>query len=238
MQPLNISNISKNFGDNKVLENVNIELKPGEIFGLVGLNGVGKTTLIKIMLDLLRSDDGEVKFFGEDHKLPSSRKNIAYLPEKFHPSQFLKGEEFISLSLSYYKKNYSIDQMNQLAQNLDLDPKVLKSKISKYSKGMGQKLGLLSVLLSEVSLLILDEPMSGLDPKARIELKRLLKEYIKQNRTIFFTSHILSDIDEICDRVAILDNGKIIFIGTPAEFKSLHAQDNLEKAFIKAINLN
>jgi ABC-2 type transport system ATP-binding protein len=101
---------------------------------------------------------------------------------------------------------------------------------------MGQKLGLISVLLSSAPLLILDEPMSGLDPSARIQLKDLLLDYRKNNNTIFFSSHILSDIDEICDRIAVIDKGRLVFVGTPSEFKLQFNSENLEKAFLNAIN--
>ncbi|MFN7038946.1 MAG: ABC transporter ATP-binding protein [Alphaproteobacteria bacterium] len=236
--PLAIRNIDKNFNSVEILKDINFNIKQGEIFGLVGLNGVGKTTLIKIILDLLTPDKGEVEFYGQKHNIPESRVNIAYLPEKFYPSQFLKGEEFISLALSYYKKEYEFDKVEDIVNKLDLDPKVLKYKVNKYSKGMSQKLGLSSIFLSEAPLLILDEPMSGLDPKARIQLKKLLIDYTKTDKTIFFTSHILSDIDEICNRIAVLDHGNIIFIGTPEEFRAQQGETNLEKAFLKSIHID
>jgi ABC-2 type transport system ATP-binding protein len=233
--PIEIQNINKSFGDKQVLNDISFSVKPGEIFGLIGLNGVGKTTLIKIILDLLTTGSGESKFFGINTTNTESRKNIAYLPEKFYPSLFLKGDEFLSLALSYYNQSYDKDKAILLAKTLDLDPTVLEYKISKYSKGMGQKLGLLSVFLSLAPLLILDEPMSGLDPSARIQLKKLLLDYAHQQKTVFFSSHILSDIDEICNRIAIIDKGNLIFVGTPAEFKEKYSHESLEKAFLKAI---
>jgi ABC-2 type transport system ATP-binding protein len=198
---------------------------------------VGKTTLIKIMLDLLNADSGNCSFFNIDHKLTSSRQNIAYLPEKFHPSQFLTGHEFLSLAMSYQKKPYHQELAIHLALKLSLNPKALNQKILGYSKGMGQKLGLLSIFLSQAPLLILDEPMSGLDPKARIQLKTMLLDYIASNeKTIFFSSHILADIDEICHRIAVIDEGRLIFLGTPARFKKCYDEVSLEQAFIKSIH--
>jgi ABC-2 type transport system ATP-binding protein len=235
MHPIEIINLNKSFGDKQVLKDVTFSLEVGEIFGLIGLNGVGKTTLIKIILDLLSADTGESNFFGINTNETESRKKIAYLPEKFYPSQFLKGNEFLSLALSYYNKDYDVELSKFYAKELDLDPIMLEHKISKYSKGMGQKLGLLSVLLSQVPLLILDEPMSGLDPSARIQLKNLLLNYVKSDKTIFFSSHILSDIDEICNRIAVIDQGNLIFVGTPVEFKQKYNNDSLEKAFLQAI---
>jgi ABC-2 type transport system ATP-binding protein len=236
-QPLKISALSKNFKDKKVLDGVSFEVNKGDIFGLIGLNGVGKTTMIKIILGLLDQDSGSAEIYGKDVKDKNARNNLSFLPEKFQPSLFLKGEEFLKLTCSYYKKPYSKMDAVRLARLLRLDPDVLKNRISSYSKGMGQKLGLLSSLLVNSPFLMLDEPMSGLDPSARISLKDALIDYVKSNNenTIFFSSHILSDIDEICNKIAILHGTKIIYFGTPQEFKERMGINSLERAFLKAI---
>lgn len=236
-QPLKISALSKNFKDKKVLDGVSFEVNKGDIFGLIGLNGVGKTTMIKIILGLLDQDSGSAEIYGKDVKDKNARNNLSFLPEKFQPSLFLKGEEFLKLTCSYYKKPYSKMDAVRLARLLRLEPDVLKNRISSYSKGMGQKLGLLSSLLVNSPFLMLDEPMSGLDPSARISLKDALIDYVKSNNenTIFFSSHILSDIDEICNKIAILHGTKIIYFGTPQEFKERMGINSLERAFLKAI---
>ena len=233
--PLNIEKVSKSFGEKNVLNNVSLSVNSGEMFGLIGLNGVGKTTLIKIILGLLNQDNGRATIFNADVNDKNTRNNLSYLPEKFHPSMFLKGWEFLELNLSYYKKSLNQKEAKEKAAILKLDPKVLDNKISSYSKGMVQKLGLLSALLTKSPLLILDEPMSGLDPSARIYLKETLLDYVKSGNTIFFTSHILSDIDEICDRIGIIHDQKLIFVGTPAGFKTKYKEKNLERAFLKSI---
>ena len=238
LAPLHIESVSKKFKNNQVLKDVSLDIGEGTIFGLIGLNGVGKTTLIKIILDLLVQDSGKVEFFGISSKLTESHRKINYLPEKFYPSQFLKGKEFLEIALSFYDKTFDIKKAEEKAKTLGLDPEALQKPISKYSKGMGQKLGLLSMFLCETPLLILDEPMSGLDPSARIQLKNLLIDYKKQGNTIFFSSHILSDIEEICDDMAIIHDGKIIFSGKPKEFLSKNKGENLERAFLEAINSN
>lgn len=234
--PLTVTSISKHFKEKKVLHDVSLTVQPGEIYGLIGINGVGKTTLIKIILHLLRQDEGQVQFFGQDVALKESRTKLAYLPEKFYPSPFLKGKEFLSLALSFYGKKLDIDAAREKALVLGLDPNVLEHKINKYSKGMGQKLGLLSMFLVETPLLLLDEPMSGLDPSARIHLKALLKEYRQKGNTVFFSSHILADIEEICDRMAVMHQGRLIYQGSPRDFLKEHKETSLEKAFLKAIN--
>jgi ABC-2 type transport system ATP-binding protein len=233
--PLAVTSVFKTFKNKPVLHDVSLTVKKGEIYGLIGVNGVGKTTLIKIILNLLNADKGETSFFGTSTLLPESRRNIAYLPEKFYPSPFLKGSEFLSLSLSYYGKTLNIAKAKEKAAALDLDPNVLDHRVGKYSKGMGQKLGLLSMLLAETPLLLLDEPMSGLDPSARIRLKRLLKEYKDAGNTIFFSSHILADIEEICDRMAVMHQGRLIYEGDGKSFLKEYKETNLEMAFLKAI---
>lgn len=236
MLPLKISEISKSFAK-PVLDKVSFDVQPNEIFGFIGLNGIGKTTLIKIILDLLDQDHGEVEIFGVSRLLPQARKKVCYLPEKFSPSAHLKGEEFVKFVLDFYGKKYDAKKARQICENLDLKFEVLKQKVTKYSKGMTQKLGLLAVFLSEAELVILDEPMSGLDPKARIALKRELLAYKQAGKTVFFSSHILSDMDEICDSIAVLNNTKIVYHGTPQGFKNKHEQETLDKAFLKEIGV-
>lgn len=240
-KPLVIQNLKKSFNEKIVLNDLNFEIKSDEIFGLIGLNGAGKTTMIKIVLDLLDSDSGNIKIFDTPSTQKIARKNLRYLPEKFQASSMLKGIEFLKIFNNFddlYKptKQELENEIFRLSDLLDLDRKALNLKVSKYSKGMMQKLGLISTFLGKSKLVILDEPMSGLDPKARICLKNLLLESKKQNKSVFFSSHILSDIDEICDRIAVLYNGKIHFIGTPTELKNKNNEVFLEKAFLKEID--
>lgn len=235
--PLDVQKVTKKYGTHVVLDDVSLKLVPGEIFGLIGLNGVGKTTLIKILLDLLKAEKGSIKIFGESHLDAKARRHLCYLPEKFMPSPYLKGHEFLSLAAAYYNRTYKKEQGEGWAKLLDLDVKALDQKISRYSKGMGQKLGLISAFLSETPLLILDEPMSGLDPKARVYLKRALQSYRDFGHTIFFSSHILADMEQICDRIAVLHGGQIIFDDTPNQFKKqYHAKNKtLEETFLSVL---
>lgn len=222
--------------EHKVLKNCSLNVKSGEIFGLVGLNGIGKTTLIKIILDILDADSGVVKLFGIDSKNAEARKQVCYLPEKFLPSRYLTGYEFLSLSQSFFGKKLDKSKANKIAEKLDLDCNVLNRLVKNYSKGMGQKLGLMSCLLSEAKLLILDEPVSGLDPKARFILKQALKDYVKDGKSIFLSSHLLDDVEEMCDSMAVLSDGKIAFTGSPKDFRKKFVADTAEQSFLKCIN--
>lgn len=235
--PIVIERLCKRFQDKTVLDAISLTIEPGEIFGLIGLNGAGKTTLIKIVLDLLNADSGGVRLSGVDHRERRARANLYYLPERFQPSGLLKATEFLSLSLSYYGVSLDMARAREIASDIDLDPEMLTRKVGTYSKGMTQKLGLLSVLLADRPLLILDEPMSGLDPKARVHLKKQLSAYCARGNTLFFTSHILADMDEICDRVGVIHGGKLLFVGTPMDFKTAYkeSEETLEEAFLKAI---
>jgi len=233
--PLSLEAISKSYGKHQVLEEISFSLKPGEIFGLIGLNGVGKTTLIKIILDLAKADGGEARMFGELCTTVAARERISYLPEKFSPSRYLKGMEHLSLALSYYGKKLDTEKALQMAEDLDLDPQALTRKVGSYSKGMGQKLGLIGAFMVDQPFMILDEPMSGLDPRARIKLKDVMLRAKAEGKTLFFSSHILSDIDEICDRIGIIHDKKLVYLGTAAEFKPTFGEASLERAFLKAI---
>ena len=231
MSVLKLKNIIKTYSTKKVLDGIDLTIEEGEVFGLIGLNGAGKTTIIKTILNLIDQDSGSVELVGKDSKVCDSRENIFYLPEKFQPPQQLKVVEFIEI----FSKKFDINKVKELCEVLDLDKNVLNKKIGSLSKGMSQKVGLITSFMDDKKLIILDEPMSGLDPKARMNLKNLLMNYRKSGNSIFFSSHILSDIDEICDRVAVLNGGVIQFVGTPADLKKKFNTVLLEEAFLKEI---
>lgn len=233
--PLAIAHITKSYGKQKVLEDISFALESGEIFGLVGLNGAGKTTLIKLLLDLTNADGGSATLFGKASTSVKAREQLSYLPEKFSPSRYLKGYEHLALALSYYGKKLDREKARALAVELDLNPDVLDRKVGSYSKGMGQKLGLIGAFMVDQPFMILDEPMSGLDPRARICLKEVMLRAKREGKTLFFSSHILSDIDEICDRIGIIHDSKLVYLGTASAFKPTFGEQSLERAFLKAI---
>jgi len=232
--PLEVRGLRAGYGKRNVISDIDLSLNEGEVFGLIGLNGVGKTTLIKSILGLGECR-GRISIFGHPAGPPRGRANLAYLPEKFLPSALLRGWEFIELTLGYFGLPLDREKARALCIGLDLDPDVLDRNVRTYSKGMGQKLGLVGTMLTGLPLLILDEPMSGLDPKARILLKDRLLEYRDAGRTIFFSSHILADIEEICGRIGVIHGGKLIFLGTPGELVARHGASSLERAFLASI---
>ena len=232
---ISIRNVAADYGHGPVIENITFDIMTGETFGLIGLNGTGKTTLIKIILGLMEASKGHIEVFGKKTLDPSTKEKIAYLPEKFEPPPFLSGLEFVRFSLDLYKRPFSEDAVMRAADRVSLQRKSLKRRVNTYSKGMRQKTGLIGTWLTECPLLILDEPMSGLDPLARVLVKDEIIACRNRGMTVFLSSHILADMDEICDHIAVIHDGALKFVGTPAELKSRAKQDLLERAFLKTI---
>lgn len=230
-----VRDLCKSYKSHQVLNSINFQVGENQIFGLVGLNGIGKTTTLKIMLGLSKADSGDILIFGQSCANAAVRKDLAFLPEKFNPSSFLTGREFLKIALQFHNKSYNAEEAAKFCEELDFNPEDLAKPIGKYSKGMGQKLGLASVFLSDAKLLVLDEPMSGLDPRARIFLKRKLLEAKEQGKTVFFSSHIMADVEEICDQVGIIHNGEIKFQGPIANLLTLGQYKSLEEAFLRVI---
>ena len=232
--PLDINGVSTAYGKTQVLNGISFSMRAGEVFGLVGLNGAGKTTLIRSILNL-RQASGTILLFGEPNTAASARRNLMYLPERFHPPMQLKGFEYLSILLDYFGQKLNRNVAIATAEKLDLDPSALARSVRTYSKGMGQKLGLVGSFLVNAPLMILDEPMSGLDPRARVLLKDQLLAARDAGRSIFFSSHILSDIEEICGRIGVLHGGRIVFLGTPQDFVAQYRAPSLERAFLAAL---
>ena len=189
MNAININNLVKSFGNKTVLNGIDLTVEAGEFFGLVGMNGSGKSTMIKSVLDLMSIDSGRVEIFGSSHREVASRNNITYLPDRFSPPPHLKGKDFIEYMLELHGCECSDDVIDNMLDALELDKDAMQVSVNKLSKGMTQKLGLASCLLSGKSLLMLDEPMSGLDPKARVQFKRQLQDLKTKGATLFFSSH-------------------------------------------------
>jgi len=233
---LSFQNIEASYHDFKVLNDVSFNVKKGSFFSLIGHNGAGKSTLLKCLLDFYQLDKGHISIMNKPHAIPESRRVLSYLPERFIPPAHLKGMELIKYLLTLHGTHVSSDQIRYMMDALELRESALEQSTHTYSKGMAQKLGLAIAFLSAKPLLILDEPMSGLDPKARILVKRQIKQLKNQQTTVFFTSHSLSDVEELADEMAILDGGELLFQGTPDECRSDYNSETLEDAFMQCIN--
>lgn len=233
--PLSVRSVSAGYKDLTVFSDVNFNVQSGEIFGFIGLNGQGKTTLIKTVLGLKDPVAGQISVLGASAGASAAKRNIAYLPEKFMPAWFMSGYEFIRFSVSLYGANVSSTQIDEMAKMLSLDVNALSRKVQTYSKGMAQKLGLIATVLTGAPFLVLDEPMSGLDPLARSNVKEMLLTCKENGQTVFLSSHILSDLDELCDRLCVLDSGSVQYLGDPISLKKQEKKKSLEAAFLSVL---
>ena len=228
-----IAALAKRYGRLDALKGVDLEVAAGEAFGLVGANGAGKTTLIKCVLDLAAYDRGEIAIFGVDARRPGARGRLAYLPERFMPPYYLRGVEFLRILHGLAGARRDAPREARLLEALELEREALEQPVGRLSKGMTQKLGLAACLLAERDLYLLDEPMSGLDPAARVAVKSVLRRLSAEGRTLFFTSHVLADVEELCSSIAVLDRGRVRFRGTPAALCERYAETRLERAFMR-----
>ena len=230
-----IAALEKRYAGIRALAGIDLDVETGAAFGLVGANGAGKTTLIKCLLDLTAADSGAAQLFGVDCRLPAARARLAYLPERFVPPHHLRGDEFIRMMLELAGTRHDLERTAQLFDTLELERDVLGRPVRSLSKGMTQKLGLAACFLVERDLYLLDEPMSGLDPAARVAVKAALHRLGAQGRTLFFTSHVLSDVEELCSSIAVLDRGTVRFRGPPAALCARYGEARLELAFMRCI---
>ncbi len=233
---LRFTRVARRFGRRRVLEDVSLEVMRGESFGLVGMNGAGKTTCIKGLLDFSALDGGAIEIFGIAHTETRARARLAYLPERFLPPHYLTGRDFLRYMSRLHRLRYSETDARRMCASLDLDADALDRPVHEYSKGMAQKLGLCSCFLSERDLFVLDEPMSGLDARARLRVKQRLLGLKARGRSLFFTAHVLGDVEALCDRMGILHAGVLQFVGTPAECRRQYAAHSLERAYLNCID--
>ena len=232
---LRIAALTKRYKKLEALSRVELELAPGEAFGLVGANGAGKTTLIKCILDLTAHDSGSIAIFGIESRDPASRRRLAYLPERFNPPHHLRAREFLAMMLELAGERYDASHVQGICDALELEREALEQPVRNLSKGTTQKLGLAGCFVVPRELYVLDEPMSGLDPAARVAVKALLRRLAAEGRTLFFTSHVLADVEELCSSIAVLDRGRVRWRGAPAALCTRYADSNLERAFMKCI---
>lgn len=224
MNAIKITSLNKSFGHQVVLDNLNLKIEKGKVFGLIGPNGAGKTTTINCIADLLNFDSGKIEVFGQDLILNGVevKKRFGILFENTESLfEYLKGEEQLQFVGQIYglSRTEIETRMIELLEYFDLEIFRWKS-ISEYSKGMRKKLALASILLYNPDLIILDEPFDGLDALTIIKLKKLLKHLKGKGKTVLITSHILSYIEDVTDEVAILNKGRIVYQSETKDIRS------------------
>lgn len=236
MHDIIISNLSKTYGSGKkkvhVVKDISLTVEKGSVFGFIGPNGAGKTSTIKMLVGLSHPTQGTITIRGGSPGDLSIKQKIAFMPESPLFYQYLTGQEFLDFIATLFKIEYKEHKINQTLKEVNLFHAKDK-RIRTYSKGMLQRLGLAQAIINNPEILFLDEPLDGLDPLGRAEVKKIILALKKQGKTIFINTHILGDVAEICDKVGIIDNGQMLAVDSPTKLS--HGHRDLEDAFVHMI---
>ncbi|GIM29017.1 ABC transporter ATP-binding protein [Clostridium polyendosporum] len=235
---IEIISVSKSYNKiNNAVDDISLTINKGEVFGFLGPNGAGKTTTIKMITGIIAPTKGDIKVSGISiTKNPlEAKKKFAYVPDT--PDMFLrlKGIEYLNFMADVYgvSKNERKKKIEDLSKRFDMES-ALGDKLQTYSHGMRQKIVVMGALIHDPEVWILDEPLTGLDPKSAYILKEMMREHTDAGKTVFFSTHVLDVAEKVCDRVAIINKGKILFCGTLAEMKEhFKANESLEQMFLE-----
>lgn len=235
---IELINVNKSYnGKIKAVDDISLTINDGEIFGFLGPNGAGKTTTIKMITGILKADSGDIKLNGVNiSKNPlEAKRQFGFVPD--NPDMFLKlkGMEYLNFMGDIYNVNREerLKKIDYLGEKFEIKD-ALSDQIQSYSHGMRQKIVLMGALLHDPSIWILDEPMTGLDPKASYILKEMMRNHADNGKAVFFSTHILEVAEKICDRIAVINKGKILFCGTIEEMKEhFKGSESLENMFLR-----
>jgi ABC-2 type transport system ATP-binding protein len=234
---LTIKSLTKSYGSKQAVKGIDLEVQSGEIFGFLGPNGARKTTTIKMIVGLLKPDQGYILINGVDNQkeILKAKQQFCFVPDNPEVFEKITGYDYLQFISNVFKipQELRIERIKYLAEKFVLTD-ALNSYISGYSHGMKQKIVLIGALIAEPKLLILDEPMVGLDPKAQYTLKELMAEHCARGNSVFFSTHVLEVAEKLCDRVAIINKGDIIACGTINQLKSKAGkEESLEHLFLE-----
>lgn len=233
-----MDHISKcyNKGEIKAVDDLCLNVCPGEIFGFLGPNGAGKTTTIKMMVGLLKPDSGNIIINGYDNQNEAidAKRSIGYVPDNPEVYDRLRGIEYLNFLADVYEVAEDIrkDRIEFLLHKFGLSDYIY-DPINTYSHGMKQKIVLIGALIHEPAVWVLDEPMVGLDPKSSHFLKEYMREHCNRGNTVFFSTHVLEIAERLCDRIGIIDRGKLIAVGTMADLRDGEQIESLENIFLE-----
>lgn len=237
---IEIKNVSTSYiKGKKIIDNMNLKIEDGTVFGFIGPNGAGKTTTLEMITGVLKIDEGDILIDGKSIiKTPiEAKKQFGFVPDSPEVFEKLTGLEYLNFIGDVYE--VSPEKRLEIVEKLAKEFKIydhLRDRIQSYSHGIKQKLLIISVLLYNPKNWILDEPMTGLDPEASYTLKNLMREHSKKGNTVFFSTHVLEVAEKICDKIAIINKGKIIFVGTIEELKDkMKGDTTLEESFLEII---
>ncbi|MCK4351907.1 ABC transporter ATP-binding protein [candidate division WOR-3 bacterium] len=231
---IEVKDLEKYYGTLKAINGVSFNVNEGEIFGLIGPNGAGKTTILRIISTLLQITSGSIKVFKHDvtKEAPYIRKLISYLPEEAGAYKNLSGKGYLEFIAGFYSDNE--EMVNKGVEIAQLGERIT-DKVSSYSKGMTRRLLVARALMVAPRLAILDEPTVGLDVINSQEIRRIIKDFVKKGTTVLLSSHNMLEVEFLCDRIALLNEGVIIERGTPQELKEKYKAKNVEEVFIEAV---
>ncbi len=240
---IEIKNVSKSYvKEKKSVDSLNLEVKNGEIFGFLGPNGAGKTTTIRMITGILNIDEGDIIIDGKSIKSKplEAKRNFGFVPD--NPDMFLKlkGIEYLTFMADVYDipQDERKEKIEDLTKRFEIYSE-LNNQIQSYSHGMRQKIVICGALLSEPKNWILDEPMTGLDPKSSFDLKEMMRRHARSGKTVFFSTHVLEVAEKLCDRVGIINKGKLVFVGTFDEMKQKFKENaSLEELFLEITEEN
>jgi len=222
-------------GNKLALKGLSLSVRAGEVFGFLGPNGAGKTTTMNVLLGFIPPSSGTASIFGVDVRQPIARQRIGFLPELTYYYKFLTAEELLRFYASIFgiARAEAERRIDAVLSLVELDT-ARRRQIKTYSKGMQQRVGLAQALINNPDLLILDEPTSGLDPLGRMKVREIIQRLKTEGKTVFFSSHELGEVETVCDRVAILNQGELKVVGRVDDLVREH-QSNLEQVFLKII---
>lgn len=226
----------------KIIDNMNLTIEDGTVFGFIGPNGAGKTTTLEMITGVLQIDEGDILIDGKSikDKPMQAKKLFGFVPDSPEMFEKLTGLEYLNFIGDVYEvpAKQRLEIVEKLAKEFNIYEH-LQDRIQSYSHGMKQKLLIISVLMYNPKNWILDEPMTGLDPQSSFTLKNLMKEHSKKGNTVFFSTHVLEVAEKICDKIAIINKGKIVFVGTCEELREmLKGNKSLEESFLEIIGDN
>jgi len=235
---LTLSNVSKTYGNNtvKAVDNISLEIKSGQILGFIGPNGAGKTTAIKMITGILKPDEGLITINGHNIGTEplAAKQSFGYVPDS--PDMFLrlKGIEYLNFMGDIYQVDSATrkEKISSMGQIFEMTG-ALSSRIQSYSHGMRQKAIIMGALMHNPAVWILDEPLTGLDPRSSFQLKEMMRNHAQAGKCVFFSTHMLEVAEKLCDKIALINKGKIIFFGELEELKDMHNQLSLEEIFME-----
>ena len=237
MTVVEVNNLKKLYGSLEAIKGINFTIEEGEIFGLIGPNGAGKTTTLRIVSTLLRPSSGTVKIFGYDvvSNPGSIRKLISYLPEDAGAYKNLTGIDYLAFIARFFASRNKMREMIERGIKIANLGDRINDKINTYSKGMMRRLLVARALMTKPKLAILDEPTSGLDVLNSQEVRKIIKDSVKSGVTVLLSSHNMLEVEFLCDRIALINNGLIVETGTPRELMAKYDSQNIEEVFIEVI---